>query len=81
MNDKFDLKDETPTFGNVLLAVVKYAYRNFPPKTKFRSLFGATDIVSDKDEVRVDKFGECYILCNSGQWRLIYNGKYWADVV
>jgi hypothetical protein len=63
------------------VSVVKYAYRNFPPKTKFRSLFGATDIVSNKDEVRVDKFGECYILCNSGQWRLIYNGKYWADIV
>jgi hypothetical protein len=63
------------------LAVVKYAYRNFPPKTKFRSLFGAIDIVSNKDEVRVDKFGDCYILCNSGEWRLIYNGKYWADIV
>jgi hypothetical protein len=71
----------SPNSTNAVLAVVKYAYRNFPPKTKFRSLFGATDIVSDRDEVRVDKFGECYILCNSGQWRLIYNGKYWADVV
>ncbi len=61
--------------------VLIHAYRNFPPNTKFRSLFGATDVVSETDSVRVDKFGDCYILCKSGEYRLIYNGSYWAEIL
>jgi len=75
------MSKENGNIAKPMLAVVKNAYRNFPPKTKFTSLFGATDIVSDKDDVRVDKFGECYILGVSGQYRLIYNGSYWANIV
>jgi hypothetical protein len=67
------------TISKPMLEIIKYTARNFPPKTKFRSLFGAIDIVSDKDEFRIDTCGEVYILGNSGQFRLIYNNKHWAD--
>ena len=62
-------------------AILKHACRHFPPKTKFCSLFGATDIVSDKDQVIVDKHGDCLVLGTSGQLRVIYCGSYWADIL
>lgn len=64
-----------------LINIIKTAARAFPPKTKFRSLFGAIDIVSDKDEIKVDGFGDVYVLGISGGFRIIYNGSYWADVI
>jgi hypothetical protein len=74
------LKD-TFIFTPPMLTLVKQTARKFPPRTKFRSLFGATDIVSERDEFRIDKDGDVYILGTSGEFRLIYNGSYWADIL
>jgi hypothetical protein len=73
------LKEMGIKFGLTDTAIKK-AIRKYPPKTKFTSIFGAEDTVSDKDKIRVDGFGEIYVLCNSGQERLIYDGKYWATI-
>lgn len=59
----------------------KQAIRDFQPKVKFRSLFGATDTVSDEDKSHVDKFGEIYVLGTSGEFRLVYNGSHWAEIL
>jgi len=64
---------------NLLLDITKKAVREYPPKTKFTSIFGATDIVSDKDDFII-KNDEVLVHCNSGQYRMIYDGKYWAKI-
>ncbi len=67
--------------SNADMEIVKKVSREFPPKTKFVSLFGAKDVVSDKDKFFIDKFGEVYIHGISGNHRLIFNGKYWAEII
>lgn len=60
----------------------KQAVRNYPPKTKFTSLFGADDVVSDKDRFRFDKYGDIYVIGKGGE-RFIYDGnsKTWANIL
>lgn len=62
--------------------LIKKVTREYPPNTKFCSLFGVRDIVSEKDDFYIDSDSQVFILGYSGQFRLIYNGKnWWADIL
>jgi len=60
----------------------KQAIRNYPPKTKFTSLFGADDTVSDRDKFRFDERGDIYVMGKGGE-RFIYDGSNgsWANIL
>lgn len=57
----------------------KEAIRKFTPNTKFTSLFGAEDVVNEKDEFRFDENGDIFVL-GRREFRLIYDGT-WASVL
>lgn len=60
---------------------LKYVHENFPPKTKFISLFGVLDIVGDDAKYYVLQ-DDCFILGISGEYRLIYkHGHSWAKII
>jgi hypothetical protein len=59
-------------------AIEKEIIRRFPPKTKFISLFGAKDEVSEKDKYYI-KDG-CGFVLGKNEFRMIYDGS-WANVL
>jgi len=58
-----------------------YISKNFKAGTKFRSLFGATDIVSENSQIKIDG-KDVYIRGKDAFFnRLIFNGKNWAETL
>ena len=57
----------------------KQAIRKFTPNTKFISLFGAEDIVNEKDKFRFDDNDDIFVL-GRYEFRMIYDGS-WANVL
>jgi hypothetical protein len=62
------------------LVIFKKIIREYPAGTKFRSLFGATDYVSETEEIRIDKDGDAYIIGVRGEFRLIHSKGCYADI-
>ena len=55
------------------------AIRNYSPNTRFISLFGAEDIVNEKDKFRFDDNGDIFVL-GKYEYRMIYDGT-WATIL
>ncbi len=61
------------------------AKKLYPIGTKFTSIFGANDVVTkspfDNMEIYyIDSSGDCIMVHGKNQTRMIFDGKYWADI-